>query len=161
MSTWPTLDQHSYSAQLGQSRPSTEYCLKSAECHYWPLWYKLGKVRVLVKLGQSEPSTQYCLKWAEYHYWPRLAKLSQVRLLAELGQSGPTTERTGFKYQAQHTFSFFFSSFRFRDRRKMDFLIPKTLFFFFMAVQGSYENRKKCFSCLFRTDYLKILKSKS
>ncbi len=42
-------------AKLGQSGPSTQYCLKWAEYHYWPLLAKLGRVRVLAKLGQNGP----------------------------------------------------------------------------------------------------------
>ncbi len=65
---WTNL-ANTYSAQLGQPGPSTKYCLKWAEYHYWALLAKLGQVRVLAKLGQSGTSTQYCVKWAKYHYW--------------------------------------------------------------------------------------------
>ncbi len=75
-----------------------------------------------------------------YHYWSLMAKLGKVRVLAELGQSRPSTELAVFKYQAQN--NLFFMAFQ-SSKKKMDFLIPKLIFFSSWRLRAQYKKKRK------------------
>ena len=74
-----------------------------------------------------------------------LAKLVQERLMTKLSQSGSSTELAGFKYQEKNL--------------HFGAELPKLIFFSWRF--RAQMKKEKSFSWLFKTGYLKILKSKS